>query len=449
MSLRSVPCVLAASLALGVSAPSASAEDQALLDRLRAVEDELSLVRRQLEVKQEEDANKASASALVTADRSGFQIQSQDKRTFRLRLRGYLQSDTRLFTDGGTAAANPDTFLIRRARPIFEGTLFELVDFRLMPDFAGSSVSLQDAYVNLRLRPEAQIQSGKFKSPFGLERLQSATAMTFVERALPTSLVPNRDIGLMFQGEWDQGLLQYQLAALNGVNDGSSGVTDVNDAKDVVLRVFSHPFQDTTWAPLQGLGVGFAASVGNQDETSTPRYVTPGGQEVFFRYGSNVVQNGTRYRLSPQAYYYWGPFGAMFEWVRSSAEFELGNDDLTADVDAWQIAASYVLTGENASYRGVVPRSLFETDGSGWGAFELAARYSQLEVPDDVFDEGFASASTSAREAREWAIGINWYLNPALKLSLNYDQTHFDGGAADGADRETEGAILSMFQVQY
>jgi phosphate-selective porin OprO/OprP len=305
-----------------------------------------------------------------------------------------------------------------------------------MPDFAGSSVSLQDAYVNLRFRPEAQVQSGKYKSPFGLERLQSATAMTFVERALPTNLVPNRDIGMMFHGEWRQGLLQYQVAALNGVNDVSSGVTDANDAKDVVLRVFSHPFQDTTLAPLQGLGIGFAATLGEQDETT-------------FRYGSTVVQNGFRYRLSPQAYYYWGPFGAMFEWVRSSAEFELGNDDITADVDAWQIAASYVLTGENASYRGVVPRSLFQTDGSGWGAFEVAARYSQLEIPDDVFDEGFASVSTSAREAREWAIGVNWYLNPALKISLNYDQTHFDGGAPDGGDRETEGAILSMFQVQY
>ena len=74
-------------------------------------------------------------------------------------------------------------------RPIVEGTLGDVVDFRIMPDFANSTLVLQDAYVNLRYFPLANLQAGKFKAPFGLERLQSATAhdCSSSARSRPTS----------------------------------------------------------------------------------------------------------------------------------------------------------------------------------------------------------------------------------------------------------------------
>ena len=58
---------------------------------------ELELVKRKLEVKQEEEENKASSGALVTADKSGFQISSPDRTSFRLRIRGYAHFDSATF----------------------------------------------------------------------------------------------------------------------------------------------------------------------------------------------------------------------------------------------------------------------------------------------------------------------------------------------------------------
>jgi phosphate-selective porin OprO/OprP len=443
-----LPLVLAASLAPAL-AHAEDAEKAALQDRLRAVEDELSLLRRQFEVKQEDDARDKERSAVVTADTQGFSIRSRDGKSYRLRLRGYVQTQGRFFVDGGDETTQ-DNFLIRRARPIFEGNLFEYVDFRIMPDFGGGQASLYDGWMNLRpFGPETQLQSGKFKAPFGLERLQSATATTFIERALPTELAPNRDIGAMFHGDFREGLITYQAMVGNGVQDGSNADADTNDDKEVVLRVFAHPFQETAIEPLQGIGLGFAASLGEQEGNTTPRYRTS-GRNTFFRYATNVVEDGNRVRWSPQAYWYWGPFGAMFEWVRTTPQLRMpGAPNIEPDVDAFQITGSYVLTGEAASYRGVVPVKPFRGSEGGWGAWEVAARYHQLHVDDEVFDEGYASRTASAETARAWSLGVNWYMNPFVKLSLNVDQTFFEDGGSGGGDRPTESLILSQFQVAF
>jgi len=435
-------------LALAAAPLHANAEtDAELLARLDALESELALVKRKLEVKQEEDETKASSAALVTADKSGFQITSPDRTSFRLRIRGYAHADSRTFLDKSSTSAR-ETFALRRARLLFEGTLFENVDFRVMPDFAGSSPTLQDAYVNLRYWPVAQLQAGQFKSPFGLERLQSATALTFIERGFPTQLAPNRDLGAMFHGDFHEGVLQYQLAVMNGVTDGASATSDSDDTKDVVARVFAQPFLETGWAPLQGLGVGFAASFGEQTRATTT-YRT-NGQDTFFRYATNVTEDGERLRLGPQASYYWGPFGSMFEWTRSETDVSGPSGSGEAEVRAWQIAASWVLTGEAASFRAVSPRNPLRPGDGTWGAFELAARFHRLEVDDDVFAGGFASLTSSASQADAWTLGLNWYLNPFVKVAVNYERTEFeDGGAVLGTDRPDESLLLTRFQLSY
>jgi phosphate-selective porin OprO/OprP len=74
-------------------------------------------------------------------------------------------------------------------RPIIEGTFGGIYDFKFMPDFAQGKTVIQDAYVTGRFAPGFQVTGGKFKAPIGLERLQSANDIRFVERAHPTQLV--------------------------------------------------------------------------------------------------------------------------------------------------------------------------------------------------------------------------------------------------------------------
>ncbi len=449
---------------LAVPAMAEDAIPPAVQRRLEELELKVRTLERQQEVSEEaRTAEKAKQTAAVSAGADGFALKSTDG-AFQLKLRGLLHADSRWFFDSDNPTGD-DTFTLRRVRPYIEGTVFDIFDFRFTPDFARAVI--QDAYVDARFQPWLQIKGGKFKTPFGIERLQSASAIRFVERALPNNLVPNRDIGGELHGDIGGRLVTYALAGLNGVNDGRSsddiGDIDNNVDKDFAGRIFAHPFLNTSIVPLQGLGIGFAASYvdagGSVDSPNLPNYRTS-GQQRFFAYRGTTFSNGERLRLSPQGYYYYGPFGVLWEYVNVAQDVARDVDDVTLSDDlshdAWQIAASYVLTGEESTYKGVKPKRPFSIQSGTFGAFEVKARYSELGLDEDSFaggDDSFADPTSAAEEAAAWALGLNWYLNQNIKLAFDYEETEFEGGGGGTAesprDREDEKVVLGRLQLYF
>src|SRR5690606_34885471 len=146
--------------------PDEQTSTAALLEKLERQEQRLKVLERKLEL-QEEAEQKARASApVVNASATRFSLQSADKQN-SIRLRGVLHFDGRRFTDD-IAPETADTWLLRRARPIVEGTVAGIYDFRFTPDFGNGRTVIQDAYVAARLKPWAVITAGKFKVPIGL-----------------------------------------------------------------------------------------------------------------------------------------------------------------------------------------------------------------------------------------------------------------------------------------
>lgn len=368
-----------------------------------------------------------------------------------------MHFDGRFMVDDETDLTNQ--WQAARVRPIIEGTFGGIYDFRLMPDFGRGRTVLQDAYVTARFKPEFQVTAGKFKSPVGLERLQSARDLRFLERAFPTALAPNRDLGLQAAGNLLDGRLSYAVAWLNGSNDGASseafGDADLNDDKEWAARVFAHPFAKSDHLALRGLGVGIAGTYTDQAGTAAqpllPAYRTP-TQATFFRYRAGTtptLADGERTRMAPQFYYYVGSFGLIGEYTEVSQQVSrataTGTRADTVDTTAWQLAASWFLTGENASFRGYNSNSVFSPGSGSWGAFELAARYHQLTIDDRAFaggDDSYADPAAAARKAAGYTLGLNWYLNPNIKWVLNYEHTNFEGGAPGGGHRPDENAVL-------
>jgi phosphate-selective porin OprO/OprP len=241
------------------------------------------------------------------------------------------------------------------------------------------------------------------------------------------------------------------IGIFNGTVDGRDAVTsNPDDEFEYAGRVFFEPFRNDA-SGWSGLGFGIGASIGDKQGSGNnflPRYRTP-GQLQFFGYRSAVLADGRHSRFSPQGHYYRNGFGLQAEYIVSRQEVSVAGVRDELSHEAWQATASYVLTGEDASYRGVAkPSHPFDPGQGGWGAFELVGRYGVLEIDDDAYPL-FADTNASARKAESWTVGLNWYLNSNLKLVLNYLQTRLDGGSASGADREDEKAVFTRLQVAF
>jgi phosphate-selective porin OprO/OprP len=379
----------------------------------------------------------------------GLTVTSPDSH-LQLRVSGYFQADDHAFI-GDTPANNNDQFYIRSARPIFEAN-YDHFSARLMMDFGNNTTQLLDAYGDYHADDWFNIRVGKFKDPIGIERWQAEQNVLFVERGMTTNLVPYRDNGVGLYGNIIPGTLEYQLAFTNGAPDLVNGTNGLDNDQDVTGRIFAHPFHSADVPALQGLGVGVAGSYGEHNDSAsntdlTSGYVTP-AQSKFFTYATSAYASGEQWRVNPQATYYYGPFSVLSEYVLEDQGLKDGTHHAILQNDAWMAAATYVLTGENASFDGVIPRNNFDPARGAWGAFELVARMSRLRVDEDAFPI-FASAAASARAARENTVGGTWYMNPNVKLNLDFAFTQFDGGAPDGQNRPDEKAVLTRAQVKF
>src|SRR6266542_594395 len=431
-----------------------------LKKQIEQLDQKVRILERNQELDMEEKEAKAKEALKISVDERGFAVGSADGNNL-IKLRGLHQVDSRFFLKDATGNNN-DSFVLRRARPIFEGTVFRDFLLQLVPEFGGSSVQILEANINYRYSPELQLRVGKYKSPFSLEQLQSDPQALFIERGLPTGLTPNRDLGVQLWGEVFDGIFNYAAGVFNGVGDNRNSTNiDIDDDKEVAGRIFLHPFKKTDRF-LQGLGVGSAGTYGSAHGAAALPATTGGtlpgfttdGQQQFFAYNPTngvTIADGKHWRFSPQGYYYYGPFGLLGEYVISSQNVRNTVSGQMRN-KSWQIAGSYVLTGEDGSYRGVTPRR--PLGSGGWGALELTGRYAVLDVDPDAFPV-FADARTSASSARSWTVGLNWWINKNIRATASFSRATFSGGGGAGTSapaivtRQPENVVQTRMQISF
>ena len=476
------------------------ADQQATQAKLKATEARLKSTESKLEavesgknvaVAAEKKAPPAPAAS-VQADASGFKITSPGG-DYQLRFNTLIQADQDIFfnTKGETintgisAIADNDRNTVdrlwmRRVRPIFSGTLFKYTDYMLMADFGQGQIRLFDAYADIHYFDWLGFTAGKQRSLLsGLENLRSASTISSMGLGYPSMMAPNREIGLTFHGEFAapgqthkytnhisfNDWFSYQVGLFSGTadntNPGLNPVTATNFStetstvgnKSVEARLFAHPFQGSGIAPLEGLGLGIAGGYDNPSNQSTLPAMVSVGQNPIFTYVQSIGANGTRTRIHPQAYWFWGPFGMLADWTQTTQTLSSNlqpsaaapaTQSVTQNNQAAQVQLSYNLTGENNVFGVVKPEKNFDPLGDGgWGALQIVGRWSGLYMDGSVFKTSatsagqtsyvFADPRVSVQQANTWSIGLNWFLNANVKITTEYDQTSFVGGCSTGA----------------
>jgi phosphate-selective porin OprO/OprP len=352
-----------------------------------------------------------------------------------LRIRGLLQADG-VFLLGD---ASPSRFEVRRARITLDAKLGRFA-LRIQPQWTPGGVALLDGYIDARVRDALILRAGKMKTPLGLEMAQSISALIFPERGLTTSLVPTRDLGVQAFGKVAGGILTYAIGVFDGAADGATPDGNIGESFDLAGRVFVEPFRATSIAPLAQLGIGVAGGWGLERGAVTEsglgvyRTIT---RATYLRYEDGVFADGARFRVNPQLWWYWGPLGLLGEYVYSSQEVRGGAEAARIGDQAFTVVGSYLLTQESASYAGVTPsRSL--------GAFELDARYDQLDLDDEAIAAGFVAAD-SPTVVRTWGVGLSYWASTIVRGTLAFNRTTFDG---QGAVRAPENALILRIQAQ-
>lgn len=353
-----------------------------------------------------------------------------------------MQLDSRTFFDDNEYLDDNDGFYLRRARLTMEGTVFRDFDFNLTTDFGGNNVQIFDAWMNYRYRPELQLMAGKFKGPVGFEMLQPVPGLPFNERSLVTDFVPRRDLGIQVWGDLAGGAVSYAAGVFNGSGDARvASNTDFDDDKEVAGRLAFRPFKQSAASGLQGIRFGAGgsysqvnsntASLPNTTGGTLPGYVTSALQQ-FFAYNptiGTVYADGVHWRVSPYAAYTVGPFGLLGEYIIAQQGVVNSVTGARANLvnSAWQASAQWVLTGEDASFTGITPKSPFDPRAGKWGALQLVARFAQADLDSDTFPV-FSDPTLSAQSAMSWGIGLNWWLNKNVRVLTSYSKTWFDGG---------------------
>lgn len=429
-----LPCavLLAATLI-----PTADATADTEIESLRRQIEQLQLAVERLEKQKAKEVK-------VTAGAGGLRVDAPE-RAFSFRVNGLVQFDARLYP--GSRSSGSDSFDLRRVRPTLQGALGEDLEFRFTPELSGT-VRILDAYGDFRFARNSSLRFGNFKTPVGLERLQGAANLLFNERGFATEFTPARDLGVQIQSRFLDGLLTTKVGLFNGATDGANGApSPTTGGFSGAGSIFLEPFKEDGASALRGLGLGIAGSYGRREGGAGFR--VRGTNRLDVSANSNIREDGAHYRLNPSLYFYRGSFGILGEYILSSRElFLAGGAPQRYRSSGWTLSGSYILTGEKRSYGRVVPsHPVKRFGGEGWGAWEVALRYSGTSLDSRLFTDGLLNSQQS-KAAHACGLGLNWYLSENLRALFSFERTRFERGPG-GSSRSGENAILTRLQVSF
>ncbi|HUJ46115.1 MAG TPA: porin [Rhizomicrobium sp.] len=380
-------------------------------------------------------------------------VTSADGR-FSAAIRAIMQYDMAYYMQSGSArqlapANGPDLSSganFRRLQLGLQGKLFGDWSYFFNYDFAGSGGTetpghIQAAYIQYDGLAPFAFRIGAFPASAGLEDNTASPDTIFLERNSPSDIARNiaggdgRDAAsVIYAGDRIYGALSY-----TGNKIGDSGAFDEqqallgrlsgllfsnDDTKIVLSANGTYVFKTQDTSPLK-------TSSGTISLSDPPELTVDNS-------GTKLISTGT---LNGNHVWEWGLEGAA-QWQSLYAQagyFGYGVDlrasPISYNFDGWYAQGTWVITGESRVYSTASgaftnprPREAFSFEGGGWGAWELAARYSDTNLNDNAGVIGSPIPLDGLRggEQKIWTVGLNWYPNAALKFELQFQNVDVD-----------------------
>ncbi len=334
--------------------------------------------------------------------------------------------DSRVQLDGAMYFENKN--------PLSNGTVFRRLTFAVKSqlwkdwqaeldlDFAEAVLDLRDAFVKYTV-PDVNLtfQAGNFKEPFGMERLNSSRLLTFLERTAVSNAFPlGRRIGFTARYWEDYGQITVGIFGHEAGTRIDKGTRDEGFSTNV--RISGAPINEMG----ENLHIGFAASYKIPDAVAdlNPNTIEVKARTETYVFDPKLLHTGdikdVNYytRMGGELMGIYGPFYIQSEVQAMQVKRWYGQPNV--NLYGGYVMAAYVLTGETRYYfadEGEV--GPVEQPKSKWGALELAARWSVLDLNDP-------EAKVFGGQSNQLMLGLNYYPNPSIKLQINYSMVNLD-----------------------
>jgi phosphate-selective porin OprO/OprP len=360
-------------------------------------------------------AGNANSTLPKITTKGKLQIASPDG-DFKFRLGGRLLLDTAGYTNDTGTWKDSDLKSgteIRRSRIFLSTTLWRDWNFKTEWEFAGDKVSAKDQYIRYSGFNPTQLNLGFYKIPQGLSRMSSSNHITFMERPIGIeAMEPGRKMGLGLQSNFELGGMWTGGIGFFG---GDINAPDADDGEGwgIPVRLTWAPFHEKT----QVLHLGTSFEYRQPDDANEVRYRDRPESHIA---SHRFVDTGTigdvdnKQLLGVEMLGIYGPFSVQGEYLWNTVERKNNLNDL--DFSTAYILGSWIITGESRGYKpGAANISQIKPTNpllnGGFGAWEVAARYSYTDFEDEDILGG---------EESNLAFGLNWYPNNNLRFMFNY-----------------------------
>ena len=327
-----------------------------------------------------------------------------------------IDTDQDLKDAGFNNQGNGEEF--RRARLSIDGELGENAIFKAEYDFAGGDANFADVWMGLQRIPYVgRLQAGHFKEPYSLEEQTSDRFITFMERALPVlAFSPARNAGVALSSTAFQQRLTWGVGAFRDANNFGNSFSN-QELYNVTARVTGLPVYQEDGGTLVHVGYNYSHRFRDDDNVSFAPDPEVHLSDPIVDTG-NIPANGVDVFGAELATVI-GPVSLQGEFMDALVDQASGSN---ANLWGGYAYASWFVTGEHRAYdlrtgafARTSPKESFSFSKGQWGALELGARYSYVDLNNGDVRGGIESDVTAA---------VNWYLYSNLRLMLNYVWAH-------------------------
>lgn len=362
-------------------------------------------------------------------DQEGQRIAAQDFR------RGSVGGSPNRETNAAQDLSDGAYF--RRARLGVEGVFNRDFGYRFVAEFAGSGTEgparINDAWVSYTGFAPFTVQAGAFSPPANMEDGTSPEDALFIERASASEI--SRSLGGA-DGRLGVGIRGATTRWMGALTFTGRTVNDaeVFDSQAALVGRIGHLLATSDDYNIHvGLSGTYVFRVADQGFGVNPRHAIRLRDRPEARIDSaRLIDTGAIDARHASAFGL--ELGAQYKNLYLQAEdFTFGIDRAAANLSdpqfsGYYVQGSWILTGErrrynmaNGSFQNPRPYSP-ALGGGGIGAWELAARFSDMNLNDRQGAAGSANTLDGVRggDQRIWTLGVNWYPNANMRMTLDY-----------------------------